>query len=211
MYHKWFIILITFLTTTFGVLYVINIPPRYTSSALIQVDNQLGSANNIQQMLGNIGTFASGFQVSPADIEIALIKSRFILQSVVEKLRLNLSISPYYFPLIGAKVARSRGLGNGLAKPFLHLKQYAWGGEAIELDKFDISEDFADDTFYIETGEHDHYKLFSSDNKLLLSGVLNEIAESDGQARPQISLLILKLKANPVLILKLNCATLMKY
>lgn len=193
MYHKLFILSLTFGVFLLGCLYTINIPPRYTSSALIQVDNQLGSANNIQQMLGNIGTFGTGLQVSPADIEIALIKSRFILQSVVDKLRLNLSVSPYYFPLIGAKIAHSRG--PLLAPPFLDLKRYAWGGEELELDKFELGEEYADEVFYIEAEADHRYKLFNKKNELLFEGKVGEIGKSD--KLPDLSLAIGKLKANP--------------
>jgi tyrosine-protein kinase Etk/Wzc len=91
--NKWLILLITGIAVLIGILHTFNTAPKYLSSALIQVDSQLGTANNMQQLLGNMGMTLSPLEkASPAEIEIALIKSRFILNSVVQKLKLNISV-----------------------------------------------------------------------------------------------------------------------
>lgn len=203
-YHKWFILILTCLSSALTLIYALNLPPRYTSTALIQVDNQLGSANSMQQMLGNIGTtFAASLQVSPADIEIALIKSRFILQSVIESLKLNLSVKPYYFPFIGKRIAELHD-SHTLRNPFLHLNQFAWGGELIQLQKIVIHNNNNDELFYLRADDENHYSLLSHDGRLLLQGQVGKLAKSPNHSAITAEMLVSKLKANQGTYFKIN-------
>ena len=72
-----------------GVTYSRYVQPTYHTDALLQIDNKskgisaLGS--NISELVGNDST--------PADTERELIKSRMVLQPVIEKLHLNIRLS----------------------------------------------------------------------------------------------------------------------
>lgn len=196
-HQKWLILIITACTFLIGEFYVHNIRPRYVSTALIQIGSQLGSGNNIQQMLGNMGvSITAEGQVSPADIEIALIKSSFILQSVADKLKLNITVSPQYFPIIGVAIAQSHRK-NQLAKPFLGLSEYAWGGEQVQLEHFETNGQDEGINFRLQADGKNQYSLYSLNDDLLLRGTVGKMASSPDGMMPQIKMLITNLKANP--------------
>lgn len=195
--QKWLIVIITTFTFVMGEFYVHNTLPRYVSTALIQIGSQLGSGNNIQQMLGNMGvSITSEAQVSPAEIEIALIKSSFILESVADKLKLNLTVSPHYFPFIGVALTQTNRK-NRLAKPFLGLANYAWGGEQVNLEHFETNGQDEGVNFRLRADGNNQYSLFSSKDVLLLRGSVGSMAVSPPGVSPQIKMLITNLRANP--------------
>lgn len=194
--HKWLILAVTSLCFLLGMFYIINLPPKYVSTALIQVDSQLGTANNMQQMLGSMSTtFSPGGQASPADIEIALIRSPFILQSVMEKLHLNVTVHPYHFPYVGDALARHHH-EEGVSKPLFGLSQFAWGGEKIELQNFEASNLFEGSHFRLRAEGGNKYSVFTTDGVLLLHGTIGKpITQHDEMT--QIKIFVKELKANP--------------
>lgn len=194
--RKWQVIAITFFTFFVTFIYTFNTPPIYLSSALIQVDSQLGSANNMQQILSNAETpFIANSQASPADIEIALIKSRFILQSVIEKLGLNITVKPHYFPLIGYTIARHHQ--NELNQPFFGLAKFAWGGEQVKIDNFDVSEYATGIHFRLCKEKNDEYSLYLPDDRKILQGKINQQVRTPPGFEPYVSIRINKFVANP--------------
>jgi tyrosine-protein kinase Etk/Wzc len=197
LHYKWFILGTTLLAFLCGLFYTFTITPRYVTTALIQVDSQLGSANNIQQMLGSVGSsFTTLEKASPAEIEIALIQSRFILQSVIDKFRLNVRVTPSYVPLFGAMWAKYYQK-NKVAKPFLGLSQFAWGGEQMQIGAFNTASPLTGMSFLLRAQEGEQYGLYLSDGTLLLQGKVGKMAHTSPDTTPRIHLLLTKLKANP--------------
>jgi tyrosine-protein kinase Etk/Wzc len=87
--HKWFIIILTALSFSIGGLYALRQVPQYESNVLLQIDSNkpvIGQISAVQQFLG-------GSSGDNAATQIALIKSRFVLEPVINALGLNLSIS----------------------------------------------------------------------------------------------------------------------
>jgi tyrosine-protein kinase Etk/Wzc len=193
--HKWLIIFVTGLALVLGMLYTFNTVPKYVSSALIQVDSQLGTANNMQQLLGNMGMSLSPFEkASPAEIEIALIKSRFILLSVVEKLKLNIVVTPNYFPVFGIGWAKRHN--NYLSKPWFGSSKYAWGGEQIHVETFETSNANFGKAFRLRADGNNRYSLFA-DGVLLLSGKTGQLLTTPRGVTPVVKIRIDKLITNP--------------
>lgn len=192
--YKWLILTITMIACLIGALYALTLTPKYVSTALIQVDGQLGSANNMQQLIGNMGV-PSVDKASPAEIEIALIKSRFILQSVVNKLKLNISASPNYFPIIGAPWAR-RYHQIDIANPLFGLSKYAWGGESIQVDTFETAGEHLGKMFQLRADGHNQFTLFLEDGTKLLSGKLGELIETTTASLPYVKIQVNKISAN---------------
>ncbi|MFP3637212.1 hypothetical protein, partial [Bacillus sp. SIMBA_033] len=75
-----------------------------------------------------------------ADAEIELIRSRMVVGETVDRLHLDVSAMPHYFPLVGAAMARGKeAADNGeLETPVLGLGSFAWGGERIGVAQFDV-------------------------------------------------------------------------
>jgi tyrosine-protein kinase Etk/Wzc len=193
--NKWIIAFVTIIALALGTLYTFNKVPKYISTALIQVDSQLGSANNMQQLLGNMGISLSPLErASPAEIEIALIKSRFILKSVVDKLNLNIAVTPHYFPVIGRGWARHTH-NNVVATPLFGLSKFAWGGEEVLVDTFELTSALYDKNFRVRAEGNGLYSLYWGDT-LLLKGRVRQTVQTAENIEPHIKIKIASIKAN---------------
>lgn len=191
--HRWFILTVTSIVFMLGIIMALRVPASYNSSALIQIEGQ-SSSSNMQQLLGSMGfELASKEQASVVDIESALINSRYILTPVIEKLGLNIVVSPHYYPIIGSFISHSPD--KELSKPFFGLSKYAWGGEKIQLKKFEVDNFYESKRFVIRADGNDHYSLlFKGD--LILHGVVGKLAETQNALMPHVKMLISELKAN---------------
>lgn len=94
---------ITSITVVFmlsAVIYVLFATPIYRADALIQIEQKQGNAilNSLSQVLPDTQP-----QSAP---EIALMQSRMILDETINKLNLQLIITPDYFPVFGKGFAR---------------------------------------------------------------------------------------------------------
>lgn len=93
--QKWLIILITSICLGIGIYYASKLIPQYQSDVLIQIDG----GENSHSLAGTLSPKANNFFAfsqnnNEAEVQKALIKSRFILIPVIESLGLNISISP---------------------------------------------------------------------------------------------------------------------
>lgn len=168
-------------------LYTMTLSPRYQTSALIQIKSQnMGS--------GIFGSIGSGMnEPSPIDIEIALMKTRYIMEPVVKENALNIVATPHYFPIIG-KFMASRYRGNDVARPFLWFSTYTWGGEIISVHKFLVPANYIGHNFKLVAGINHHYQLYDQNGSLILSGVIGQNATSQ---IPGFLLAINELEARP--------------
>ena len=87
--NKWILLAILALSISVGFYYVKHKVPLYQSDILFQVD----SGNNSKGILDGMSISSHG-STSFADTQVALIKSRFILNKVVENLHLDLKVAP---------------------------------------------------------------------------------------------------------------------
>ncbi len=126
--------------------------------------------------------------------EIELLRSRMVLGDAVDKLRLDITATPTYFPLIGAAIARRHG-EKGLADPWLGLDGYAWGGESITVDTLDVPGKLIDEPLQLVAGKDNTYELYDSDGKFLLKGKVGETASNLTDAGP-ISMFVPELVAH---------------
>ena len=51
-------------------------------------------------------------------------------------------------------------MNNASRSPFLGLSSYAWGGEQIQVDRFDVNRSFADQVFTITAIDRGKYTLY---------------------------------------------------
>lgn len=195
--HKWFVIAVSLIALAIGLLYSLTLPLKYNSSALIQIDEGAASSNNMQQLLNSMSSkYQQVEQASIVNIETALIKSRFILEPVIEKLGLNISASPQYFPIIGYAIAHY-GLGKELANPLFGFSQYAWGGKKIQVKQFNVATEYEGVSFLLKAEDKSHFKLYLKSGELLLEGVVGKLASTVPGVEPQVKILVPELKANP--------------
>ena len=186
---KWTIASIAGVVFLYAVFKAYQVVPIYHTEAMLQIDS---GGNDVPGLA--VSQSVGGGKSNEAVMEI--IKSRRIIGEAVRDLGLIYHIAPRYYPYIGSMMA-GRYHGEGLAKPFLGLDEYAWGGEVLTLERFDISGALAtaSSAWQLSTGKNQDYML-SSNDKEVLSGKVGETAVADYMGS-KIELLISQLTARP--------------
>ena len=162
---RWIIVVSTFVTCFLGVIYLLSAQPAYEANGLVQVE-QDGKGR------GALGGMAELFGTPmETEAEIQILKSRMVLNKVIDNLNLLVSVEPEYFPVFGAFVARKRGKGGTLAEPWFG-SGYAWSGEKLEIGTFEVPENWLGRPFTITATANGSYDIRDPDNAPLLTGVV---------------------------------------
>lgn len=173
------IAIVAFVVLVLGTIYAFLGTPSYRADALIQVEDSAGVANDA------LGELASLFDTkATAAGEIELIRSRLVVGETVRRLHLDITAEPRHFPLIGAWLARRAG-DESLALPLLGLNSFAWGGEKINVSKFEVPTDLYKKKFSLVTKKDQSFDLLDPNDDFVLHGKLGVLASgktSDGGA-----------------------------
>ena len=190
--NKWPILIGTLVFFVAAVTYVLLATPKYEANAVVQVEARppsvpgLNSSNN---------TPAPPVVDAPAATETQLLTSRRVLGEAIERLNLDTVVKPVRMPLIGDSVARAnQRLNPGqLASPWFGLSSYAWGGEQVDIGRFQLPEHLVSMNLQLIAGERGRYTLLDPEGNTLLEGRVGQVA---GNGRG-VSLEIERLVANP--------------
>ncbi len=183
--HKWPIIGVTVLFCLGGALYGMFATPIYRTTALVQIEKKSGTVPGLE-MGGDFNA-----QASSARTEIELLRSRSVIGQAVDNLHLDVQATPQRFPLIGDYLVR-RHRGPGLAEPFLGLEEYAWGGEKIDVFRFDVDPQWAGKRLVLTAADNGAFSLQDGEGKQLLRGRVGEALDQQG-----IRLQLRELQARP--------------
>lgn len=186
--YKWLIAAVTLIGVLIGTSYALIATPVYQANALIQVEDQQASA------LAGLEDVAGLLEGDAAiEAEVQLLRSRLIIREAVEQLSLNIVAQPRYFPLVGRAIARRySSTQEGVAKPWFAQPQFAWGGEEITVDFFDVPNHLLGAPLRLLAGREGRYTLLDENKQLLLEGEVGKLIEKDG-----FTLFVAKLKARP--------------
>ncbi|WP_462177887.1 polysaccharide biosynthesis tyrosine autokinase [Pseudoalteromonas gelatinilytica] len=164
--RKYFIAAVTAVFMLVGVIYAMYAAPVYQASAMIQVEDSSASVPGFDDMSG---MFES---TSAAVTEIELLKSRSVIGEAVDTLNLDVIVEPKLFPMIGNRAFRSfkpQSPGE-LAEPSWGASSYAWGGESIDVFRFDVPSFNVGTTFIIVALENNQVELQNEDGDTILTG-----------------------------------------
>jgi tyrosine-protein kinase Etk/Wzc len=179
--HRWLVATVTILTAVVGTGYAMTAAPIYRADAVIQVEDKSKSVGPLDELSGMLTS------TTPAQTEMEIIRSRWLLGAAVDDLRLDIEATPRYFPALGAAVARARPV-NELSPPVSALGRFAWGGERIDVTRFEVAPELEGVEFTIVAGESGTYELRNSEGDVLLSGTVGETArDSAGSVTVQLS------------------------
>lgn len=134
-----------------GGVYALLARPVYEMEALVQVESTNNGAigASMQEIRG---LFESN---SEAVTEIELIQSRMVLGRTVRDLGLTVEANVRRFPIIGRFIAR---LHEG-DKPSGGFGPFGWGGERIEVGRFEVPEALEGERFVIKAESADRFLL----------------------------------------------------
>lgn len=147
------------------------VAPVYQADALLQVE--AGNKTVAQPVAGEIAGITG--EIAPVSAEIELLKSRLILGSVIDQMRLDLVAQPRRLPVIGNWLAGQPGLRDALGVVGLLPQGYGWGDERIEIGQFELPLALMGRPLIVTGGSAGSYTLFDQE-RLLLSGTVGTLA-----------------------------------
>ena len=168
--RKYFIAGITALFMFVGIVYAVLSTPVYQATAMIQVEDGSASVPGFDDMAG---MFES---TSAAVTEIELLKSRSVIGEAVDTLKLDITAEPKLFPFIGNRTYRKfMPMSEGdLAEPSFGASSYAWGGESINIFRFDVPRSAINKTFTLVAQTNNGVELLNADDEQILAGKVGE-------------------------------------
>ena len=171
--NRLLIIAITGLFFLLAVLYSFLSSPIYKADAVIQIEQQqsaLGGMDELDTLLGG--------ESSSADTEIEIMKSRKVIGSMVDKLNLTTQVEPNYFPLIGGYLARRSDTAGQPADAWMGLSSFAWGGEVIQVDRFEVPREYLNKSFTLTAMGKGKYIVTNQDGEKILEGDVGQAAHN---------------------------------
>ena len=167
-----------------GVGYAFLSQPIYRADILVQVEENTHSTKNV------LGDVSAMFDVkTAASGETQVLGSRLVVSGAVDKLNLFIEASPRYFPVIGRWIGSH---SEHWSVPGPH--GYVWGSEHIEVQTFDVPEQFYGRSFVLTKGDGRNYEIEYGDIKL--HGTVGEVLRKTTVYGPFV-LLVEKIDANP--------------
>lgn len=172
--RKYFIAAVTAVFMAVGVFYAVFATPVYQATAMIQVEDGGASVPGFDDMAG---MFES---TSAAVTEIELLKSRSVIGEAVDTLKLDIVAEPKLFPVIGNRAFRkfTPMEAGDLADPSLGASSYAWGGESVDVFRFDVPRSAVDNEFVLVAGEgtgtNKSFTLLNDEDEVVLQGKVGE-------------------------------------
>lgn len=185
--HIWEIVVTTVVVLTLAVAYLLIATPIYSADVLVRVDppepNALGLALQNQEAMP---------PPAPAPVtEMAVMKSRSVLEPVIDKYRFDLSVTPHTIPILGEIAAKFATPGEP-ARPWLGLKSFAWGGERVKIGALDVPRDLEEEKLTLIALEGGAFELRGPSDQLLVKGVVGTPVSNNG-----VSMLVKQLDARP--------------
>ncbi|TYK65337.1 polysaccharide biosynthesis tyrosine autokinase [Colwellia echini] len=168
--RKYFIIILTTVFMVVGVAVAIFSTPIYQATAMIQVEESGGSVPGLDDMAGM-------FESSSKSItEIELLKSRSVIGEAVDNLHLDIVAQPKLYPIIGGRSFRkfTPVKPGDVAQPSFGAETYAWGGESINVFRFDVPKYAIDKNYIVQANENNNFTLLTEDGDKVLSGKVGE-------------------------------------
>lgn len=142
-----------------SIAYLLAAKPTYRAQALIRVDQDQGAA------LGALSDVASAPSLNkPINGEIVILGSRTVLTKAIAATQAQLNVQVHNsVPLLGRLYARFATPPHGLAPAPLGLNSFAWGGERLRLDDFQVPSVLNTRTFRLLAGAGGTWTLQSPD------------------------------------------------
>ncbi|MCK5857900.1 MAG: polysaccharide biosynthesis tyrosine autokinase [Abyssibacter sp.] len=168
-------------------------PREFQSGALVQVEME--STSSLDRALGELES-ALGGQETPVSAEIELIKSRMVIGRVVDQLREFIVAEPRHFPVFGSAWARGYD-GEEPAGAFLGMRQFAWGGEHIEVTNLEVGRELIGKDLIVTAQEGGRFVVHGPEGALVADdGTVGELLQVNTAFGPLV-MFVQELRAEP--------------
>lgn len=165
--QRWLIIAVAVAITLLGSAYAFMATPIYEANILVQVEDNANPGQDV------FGTLAGAFDLkSAATAEMEILRSRLVVGRAVANARLDLTVEPKYFPVLGRWIAKRR---DSISEPgLLGLGGYVWGNERAQVAKFEIPSALRNEKFVLTALGEKKYKLNQADAHIELVGEVGQ-------------------------------------
>ncbi|WP_228716768.1 polysaccharide biosynthesis tyrosine autokinase [Billgrantia pellis] len=181
--NKWKIIFLTLLFGAAGVIYSLLATPIYQGDALVQVEKTgpRTGADEIAAML---------LQEEPiTGAQIEILQSRLIVGQAANRQKLDISVSPVVFPVIGNAIIRY-----DIPRPDIAQgRPEIWGSEHIYVESLSVAPELENKPLTLEV-EESGYRILGPEGEELLFGRPGERSES---SYPWVEVYVSEIQAPP--------------
>lgn len=188
--NLWAVIGIAGVITALACAYAFLATPMYSADALVQVEvpkqNELADLMSKQQSQN-----PSSPNGPPTDTEMAIVKSRTVLAPVISRYKLDITVTPHRFPVLG-KLAEGLATRGEPSRAWFGLSKYAWGGELVDIAQLNVPHELEDKKLELKVLDNRRYELLDEHGNLLVEGVEGRPAQAGG-----VSMMVDKLAARP--------------
>jgi len=171
--NRWLIVAITTAALLVGALKAFTAVPIYQADGLLQVEEKNSG-------LANFETAMTYEYYSPVNTEIEILRSRSVLGTVVDNLKLDISAEPDYKTVFGAALARRAPADE---RPL------------IKVDSFELPDSARGVAVRLVGAGTDDYELFDSTGGLLARGTVGEVTDLRLPGGEQATLFVSTLQA----------------
>jgi len=161
-----------------GIIYIILARPVYQVDVLLQVEEGSKGIGAMTELTDLLQT------ESPVTAEFEIMRSRMVIGSVVDNLKLDISASAKHLPFIGAFIAS--------------------GSESIKVENFDVPVAYQGKLFKLVAVGEGSYNLFDPEGILLTQGVVGKPVKASLANEEFITLFVSELKSKPGITFKLT-------
>lgn len=185
--HIWEILVTTAIVFASAGAYLLIATPIYSADVLLRIDpqepNALGLALQDQEALPPAAP--------PPVTEMAVMRSRSVLDPVIEKYRFDVTVTPHKVPILG-DIAEKFATPGKPSAPWLGLSAFAWGGERVQIGALDVPKDLEEEKLTLVALDGGAYELRDASGEALVTGKVGTVARQDG-----VSILVKQLVARP--------------
>lgn len=179
--NKWKIIFLTLLFGMMGAVYSLLATPIYQGDALVQVEKTgpRTGADEIAAML---------LQEEPiTGAQIEILQSRLIVGQAANRQKLDISVTPIVFPLIGNAIIRY-----DIPRPdFAQGRPEIWGGEHVHVESLSVAPELENKPLTLEI-EESGYRVLGPEGEELLFG---RAGERSASSNPWIEIYVSEIQA----------------
>ena len=173
---KWYIFVTSIVFPLFVLLVLVFKLQSYTTSVLINL-NASKESGSLSNVLSKVSPILNSDD-SSNDQQTAIIKSYAVLAPVVSSLKLDIVAEAKVFPILGKlfyyKFTDTGETKDGIANPFLGMSSYAWGGESIKINKFNVPDSMKNKKFLLTYSGENKFTLKDSFGDKIISGEINK-------------------------------------
>jgi tyrosine-protein kinase Etk/Wzc len=187
--YRWTVLGLAGTVVAVALLYVATAPRTYEASVLVQVEEERRVGAAFHDLGGLFDSRA------PTEGEMQLMRSRRLVETVVDEQGLDVEVRPVTLPVVGAALAR-RWDGPAPAPPRFGLARFAWGGERLRLEELSVSRGLEGQPLTLTALEGGRYRVAARDGTPLAEGEVGGAATgTDGER--SVALSVAELVARP--------------